>query len=553
MDFQRLLLEVGKALSKDEVKALAFLCTDLLGRNPTSVELASHLFSRLGDQDHLSAEQPHLLTELLLIIQRTRLIRDLGLSDRPTTSLISPYRKLLYNLSEEITDDDLKQVKFLLAKMLPRRKLEENVTTLEVFLEMEHMDLINDTNLNLLETIIKSVCPMLKEMISQFKAQQVTHTGPIAEETSRPRSVSYSFDPSQDPQPLDPERTASRELPELLPEPSMNMSNTSMDVPNAFQGGDECEGLSHTLSGLNTQTVSCPPLKGHMRIDVVEMPSQVNKASPEKQTPQITNTNTEDLGTYPMTASKRGVCLIINNYDFSNSIQSLGKREGTMLDEECLHKVFKWLGFEVEIQRDCKREQLLSTMRELGSRNHSQMDCLVCCILSHGKEGSVYGVDGYTVKIKDLKESVNALRCVSLAEKPKMFFIQACQGTSEQRAVHIEADGPARTSVCSDAVKANESIPCDADFLLGMATVPSYVSFRERSNGAWFIQSLCQNLVKMVPRGCDLVSILTKVNADVSLKTDSYGVKKQMPQPAFSLRKKVVFPIPKAPPPSLSQ
>lgn len=38
-------------------------------------------------------------------------------------------RKLLYNLSEEITDDDLKQVKFLLAKMLPRRKLEENVVS----------------------------------------------------------------------------------------------------------------------------------------------------------------------------------------------------------------------------------------------------------------------------------------------------------------------------------------------------------------------------------------------------------------------------------------
>ena len=94
MDFQMLLLDVGKALSRDEIKALAFLCTDLLGRNPTSVELASDLFSRLVDQDHLSAERPHLLTELLLIIQRTRLIRDLGLSHRaPTTrSLISPYR-----------------------------------------------------------------------------------------------------------------------------------------------------------------------------------------------------------------------------------------------------------------------------------------------------------------------------------------------------------------------------------------------------------------------------------------------------------------------------
>lgn len=52
-------------------------------------------------------------------------------------------------------------------------------------------------------------------------------------------------------------------------------------------------------------------------------------------------------------------------------------------------------------------------------------------------------------------------------------------------------------------------------------------------------------------RGFDLVSILTKVNADVSQKTDSSGVKKQMPQPAFSLTKQVVFPIPAAPPPVL--
>lgn len=161
--------------------------------------------------------------------------------------------------------------------------------------------------------------------------------------------------------------------------------------------------------------------------------------------------------------------------------------------------MFKWLGFEVEIKSDCKRGEMLSVLRELGSRDHSEMDCLVCCVLSHGNEGSVYGVDGSTVKIKELMEPVNGLKCASLAEKPKLFFIQACQGTSEQRAVYIEADGPARSAVCSDAIKP-ESIPCDADFLLGMATIPSFVSFRERKNGTWFIQSLCQNLVQMVPR-----------------------------------------------------
>ncbi|XP_042351176.1 caspase-8 [Plectropomus leopardus] len=553
MDFQKLLLEVGRALGKDEVKALAFLCTDLLGRSPTSVESASDLFSRLAHQDHLSAERPHLLTELLLSIQRPTLIRDLKLTDQAstTTNLISPFRKLLYDLSEEITDDDLKDVKFLLVKKLPRRKLEENVTTLEVFLEMEHMDLISDTNLDLLETIIKAVCPMLQDRIVRFKAQQVTQTSPVAEETGRPRAMTYPFEPNQAPQSLDPERTTSCEMSDEfrpLAESSMNTSNTSVDFPNVCHGVDEFTALSHSMGGLSTES-GYASLKGRLSIEVSEMPPQENKASPEKQ---ITNTNVEDLGTYPMTAAKRGICLIINNYNFTNSINGLQKREGTVHDEECLHKVFEWLGFEVEVHRDCMTEKMLSLMCELGRRNHSQMDCLVCCILSHGKEGSVYGVDGQTVKIKDLKEPVNALKCTSLAEKPKLFFIQACQGTCEQTAVSIEADGPSLRYVCNDAVKANESIPCDADFLLGMATVPSFVSYRERKNGTWFIQSLCQNLVNMVPRGHDLLSILTKVNSDVSQKTDCHGKKKQMPQPALTLRKKVIFPKPEALAPSLS-
>ncbi|XP_074515348.1 caspase-8 [Sebastes fasciatus] len=552
MDFQKLLLDVGKALRKDEVKALAFLCTDLLGRNLNSVEMASDLFSRLADQDHLSAERPYLLTELLLIIQRTRLIRDFQLFDPASTtgSLISPYRKLLYDLSEDITDEDLKSVKFMLNKELPRRKLEDNVSTLEVFLEMEHMDLISDTNLHLLETIIQSVCPMLRDKINQFKALPVAHTSPAAQETGRARSMSNPSNPA--PQSFTSERTLSFEIPEdfkLLEESPMNTSNTSMDVPNVFPGGDECGALSLGLSDLNTGISGVKS----MMFDVLELPSQENKASSEKQTSQTTNTNTntEVLGTYPMTAAKRGICLIVNNNDFTKSKKGLGERMGTMMDEECLQKVFTWLGFEVVLRRDCKREDILSAFRELGRGDHRRVDCLVCCVLSHGQEGVVYGVDGLTVKIEELKEPVNGVNCASLAEKPKLFFIQACQGTGAQTAVHIEADGPARSPVCSDAVR-SESIPSDADFLLGMATVPSFVSYRETKNGTWFIQSLCQNLVQMVPRGCDLVSILTKVNADVSQKTDSSGVKKQMPQPTFSLRKKVVFPIPEAPPPSLS-
>lgn len=194
---------------------------------------------------------------------------------------------------------------------------------------------------------------------------------------------------------------------------------------------------------------------------------------------------------------------------------------------------------------------MLSVFRELSRRDHSQMDCVVCCVLSHGVEGSVYGVDGSIIKINYLTDPFNGLKCPSLAGKPKLFFIQACQGINEQSAVYIESDSPAYSFLCSDAVTTKDGIPSSADFLLGMATVPSFVSFRDKIRGTWFIQSLCQNLAQMVPRECDLMSILTKVNADVSQKSDESGQRKQMPQPAFSLRKKVVFPIPKVPPPSL--
>lgn len=55
------------------------------------------------------------------------------------------------------------------------------------------------------------------------------------------------------------------------------------------------------------------------------------------------------------------------------------------------------------------------------------------------------------------------------------------------------------------------------------------------------------------PSGCrgeDILSILTQVNEDVAIRVNPSGTKKQMPQPAYTLRKKIIFPIPMEPPPS---
>lgn len=167
---------------------------------------------------------------------------------------------------------------------------------------------------------------------------------------------------------------------------------------------------------------------------------------------------------------------------------------------ESLKKVFTWLGFEVEIHQDCTSKKILVLMQDLANRAQREWDCVACCILSHGQEGCVYGVDGITVNIKKLMEPFIGSKCPTLAEKPKLFFIQACQGTNIQAIVYTDGEESEHGGVDTDAVQANDCIPGHADFLMAMATVPSFVSYREKTNGTWYIQSLCQNLVHMVPR-----------------------------------------------------
>uniref|UniRef100_H2V635 Caspase-8 n=1 Tax=Takifugu rubripes TaxID=31033 RepID=H2V635_TAKRU len=540
MDFQARLLKVGNDLRKDEVRALVFLCSDILGCNPAAVQSAGDLFSRLSDQDHLSEEQPHLLVELLGIIQRTKLLRDHNLPRTGAQDLISPYRKLLYSLSEELTADDLKDIKFLLNNKLPRGKLEE-VTTLEVFMELEHRALISDTDLGFLESIIQPVCPVLLEKINQFNAQNSMNHGLVAQETGRPIAET------------DPQQSTEVRSFNLPPSQCCSVQHACcVSHFNQMPSFNRCVSAGRCVGHLSPRK---PDLlrSGDVR-DRQRRCSKYENPNPEVLVLSAVgcpDVSVQGVETYLMTAAKRGRCLIINNCNFR--VSRLKKREGTMVDEASLDKVLKWLGFEVEIQRDCTSKKMSSLIQELAKTSQRDWDCVMCCVLSHGLEGGVYGVDGGTVEIRKLMEPFSGTNCPSLAGKPKIFFIQACQGSRQQDIVYTDAGTPGHGYVDNNAVQAKECIPSHADFLLGMATVPSFVSFRDGTHGTWYIQSLCQNLADMVPRGCDLISILTKVNADVSKKVawiDS-GHKTQMPQPAFTLTKKIVFPAPNTPHPVL--
>ena len=58
-----------------------------------------------------------------------------------------------------------------------------------------------------------------------------------------------------------------------------------------------------------------------------------------------------------------------------------------------------------------------------------------------------------------------------LADKPKLFFIQACRGDDEDRGVVLQKDAKGDSD---DAF--HHSLPREADFLFGYATPPGNVS-----------------------------------------------------------------------------
>ncbi|XP_024129567.1 caspase-8 [Oryzias melastigma] len=263
----------------------------------------------------------------------------------------------------------------------------------------------------------------------------------------------------------------------------------------------------------------------------------ISDAAPCEDTP--TSPDEEDEY-YSFTHNPRGLCVIFNNEDFPGTV--LTKRSGTQEDEKSLNHLFHRFGFEVVVHNDLKANAIQSEIRKLGQRDFSLDDALVVCVLSHGDNGCVYGTDEQKVELRALTKPFTSDQARSLAGKPKLFFIQACQGKQDQSGSVPMGMETGETHFESDAATVpSNSIPSDADFLLGMATVPECKSFRHTKTGSIYIQELCRQLERAAESSQreDILSVLLRVNREVSKGV--YLNKKQMPEPKYTLTKKVVL------------
>ncbi|XP_046391758.1 caspase-1-like [Ischnura elegans] len=239
---------------------------------------------------------------------------------------------------------------------------------------------------------------------------------------------------------------------------------------------------------------------------------------------------------YNMKHKSRGQAIIFNHEHFDDS--TLKSRSGTSLDCVNLAERLRKLGFRVRMYHDLKFTELKEKVNQAAADDHSECDCFFMAVLSHGERDILYTKDvGYKPDV--LWTPFTADKCATLAGKPKLFFIQACQGDRFDSGVILR-----RTEVDGSS---QYSIPSHADFLIAYSTIPGFFSWRNATKGSWFIQALCEELRE---RGAklDILTLLTFVNQRVALNFESnvpadeaMNRKKQIPCITSMLTRRLIF------------
>ena len=147
-----------------------------------------------------------------------------------------------------------------------------------------------------------------------------------------------------------------------------------------------------------------------------------------------------DENQYNFSYPQRGHMVLIVNDKFLRQTP----REGAIWDLQKTKQIATKLGFRIFNSNNCRnltKKETIAVLRESQNLDHSDSDCFMFVISTHGLEMPNPRVKGkldhvivcaddqliYTSNILDLFSDRN---CPTLKNKPKLFFIQACRGKS---------------------------------------------------------------------------------------------------------------------------
>lgn len=228
---------------------------------------------------------------------------------------------------------------------------------------------------------------------------------------------------------------------------------------------------------------------------------------------------------YNMDHKYRGICLIFDIEKFDPS-RRLPRRDGTKVDSAALKALFRAMSFEVHEFTNKTAKEIRYTLDYYSKLDHSNNDAFACCILTHGEHGQLWGTD-HRFPVDMLFNYFLGDACTTLVGKPKMFFIQACQGDK------LDDGVPVFAQESLDSTTTFFKVPTHADFLIAYSTLPGYYSFRNTQDGSWFMQALTR-VLSAYHHELDLLTMLTIVNHEVA-----YYKQSNASSPEFSGKKQV--------------
>ncbi|XP_023932957.1 caspase-2-like [Lingula anatina] len=183
-----------------------------------------------------------------------------------------------------------------------------------------------------------------------------------------------------------------------------------------------------------------------------------------------------DLLTNPK--EPKGRAVIINNVKFDGD----ERRVGSDKDATRLELLFEKLKYNVVVHSNLTAEEMRGKLKEESENlENAAHHSFILIILSHGANGAVYGTDWKELSIPAITDIFNGNNCSFLVHKPKLFFIQACQGANvAKKSEDTEADFKfleylSKLEEVGNAVETDDSdvsVRAMADILIARTTVP---------------------------------------------------------------------------------
>uniref|UniRef100_UPI0037E9395F CASP8 and FADD-like apoptosis regulator n=1 Tax=Semicossyphus pulcher TaxID=241346 RepID=UPI0037E9395F len=168
---------IAEALNSCERRRLLYLCGSL--DTDHTEACVKEMLSKV-----LRQERGHLLLkELMVRLRRFDILRKVCKTSKDEMERTLMYRQclprfrvLMANISEDMGNDDLDSVKFLLSSTLPREKLEKAMNFLDVIMELEKLDKVSPESVDFVEDCLMNISRVdLAKKVITYKATVATH------------------------------------------------------------------------------------------------------------------------------------------------------------------------------------------------------------------------------------------------------------------------------------------------------------------------------------------------------------------------------------------